>query len=262
MLVHGGTLAYGGHLDHEGCTPILMDEVERYAQQAANANGTGDVDLDGSRAPLWLVLSWSVHRDCTLERLREVDAALSLHGRMRCLDRDGKVIDMATARQGLAENALPSKVCAQDAASSLQAMRQHLDAQTQARVLLGGKRTGYSGDAPGLLEEAILALKNPSGPRPLFLIGGLGGITAHMVAEMDPGACGELVTPGVSLDPKARRAMDEFLSRLDRLKDGSRWSALNNGLKDDENRLLATSNRPAEIAALICRGLAEVQPAA
>ena len=83
-----------------------------------------------------------------------------------------------------------------------------------------------------------------------------------MVAEMDPGACGELATPGLKLDSKARRAMDEFLSRLDQQKATSHWLALNNGLDKDENRLLATSNRPAEIAALICRGLAKVQPAA
>lgn len=258
VLVHGGTLAYGGNLDQTGCTPILMDEVERYAQQTPDS--AANVDLDGARAPLWLVLSWTTHRSCTLEKLREVDAALSLHGRLRCLDRDGQIIDMAKDRQGMAENALPTETCLPDAAASLRAMRQHLDRETQARVLLGGKRTGYSGDAPGLLEEAILARKSPSGPRPLYLIGGLGGITAHMAAEIDPGACGDLATPGVLLDARARQAMDEFLALLGPL--GSRWSALNNGLSDDDNRRLATSNRPAEIAALICRGLAQVQPAA
>lgn len=262
VLVHGGTLAYGGHLKHGGCTPILMDEVERYAHQQQDSTPAGTPpDLTGERAPLWMVLAWNVHREHTLAELRAADAALSLHGRLRCLDMQGEVIDMAAGRSGLTEDAVPKSVSKEEGVRSLTAMRRHLDTETQARVVMGGKREGFEGKAPGLLEEAILALdqKRPSDRRPLYLIGGMGGITAHMVAEMDPGhpACAELADPGVVLDTKARRAMKQFLSRLGPV--GSRWATLGNGLSDDENRQLATSNRPAEIAALICRGLQQVK---
>jgi hypothetical protein len=258
VLVHGGTLAYGGNLEKGGCTPILMDEVERYAQQVPES--AAEVDLDGTHAPLWLVLSWSVHRHCTLEQLRQVDASLSLHGRLRCLDKDGEVIDMAAERQGLGEHQHPAAVCDTAAKAGLTAMRGHLDRSTQARVLLGGRREGYTGHGPGLLEEATLALK---ANRPVYLIGGLGGITAHMVAEMDPDACAHLASPKVTLDTSARRSMNEFLSRLDQDRaERSRWAILDNGLSDEDNRRLATSNRPAEIAALICRGMAQRQSAA
>lgn len=258
MLVHGGTLAYGGHLEKDGCTPILMDEVERYAHLADRT--AAQVDRYDEQAALWLVASWQAHREQSLKRLREVDAALSLHGRLRCLSKDGEVIDMAADRQGLAEDQAPAAVGDAAAKAGLQALRHYLDRHTQARVLLGGKREGYTGHGPGLLEEATLALK---AHRPVYLIGGLGGITAHMVAEMDPDACAHLANPTVTLDTNARWAMDAFLARLDQDKaTPSRWAALNNGLSDEDNRRLASSSRPAEIAALICRGMTQLQPAA
>lgn len=247
VLVQGGTLAYGGHLETDGCTPILMDEVERYAHQTDAT--TAEVDQYDAQAALWLVASWAAHRGQSLQRLREVDAALSLHGRLRCLDLQGAVIDLAADRLGLGEAQRPPAVSDAAAKAGLTAMRQYLDNSTQARVLLGGKRRGYSGDAPGLLEEALLTL---NGKRPVYLVGGLGGITAHMVAELDP-ACADQADPGVTLDDKSRQAMKTFLDMLGPV--GARWAALRNGLTDKENRQLATSHRPAEIAALICRGL-------
>ena len=44
--------------------------------------------------------------------------------------------------------------------------------------MLGGKHTGYLGKYPGLLEEAYYTLKEE---KPLFLIGGFGGISKLII---------------------------------------------------------------------------------
>ena len=53
---------------------------------------------------------------------------------------------------------------------SLTEMRSQMNDQTAARVLLGGQVSGFKGKYPGLLEEALFALR---AKKPLYLVGGL-----------------------------------------------------------------------------------------
>ena len=53
-------------------------------------------------------------------------------------------------------------------------MRRTMLAQTNARILLGGRVENYKGVMPGIAEEALLSLQVG---QPLFLLGGFGGCT-------------------------------------------------------------------------------------
>ena len=61
---------------------------------------------------------------------------------------------------------------------NLSLMRKMMAKNTDARIMLGGKHTGYLGKYPGLLEEAYYTLKEG---KPLFLIGGFGGISKLII---------------------------------------------------------------------------------
>jgi hypothetical protein len=57
-------------------------------------------------------------------------------------------------------------------ARSLTFMRERLTRETHARVVLGGKPAGFMGLLPGVIEEALMAIR---AKRPLYVVGGFGG---------------------------------------------------------------------------------------
>ena len=61
----------------------------------------------------------------------------------------------------------------------LSAMRRQMTAATKVQVVLGGKRHGFAGFLPGIVEEAILTIKSR---RPIYVLGGFGG-AASVVAQ-------------------------------------------------------------------------------
>lgn len=64
-------------------------------------------------------------------------------------------------------------------AMSLTSMRKQLISKSDVRVCAGGRRNGYKGSMPGVLEEVLLALK---ASKPLYLLGGFGGVVQDIVA--------------------------------------------------------------------------------
>jgi hypothetical protein len=135
---------------------------------------------------------------------------------------------------------------------------------TQARLLLGGKRRGFRGVMPGVIEEAILSIE---AGQPIFLIGGFGGATTDIARVLSVDEAGWL--PADPQSPPADPRMIAGLEKLVRAADANGRKSLHNGLTVQENKRLAMTNRPGEVASLIARGLAglraplsTVQPAA
>jgi hypothetical protein len=96
-----------------------------------------------------------------------------LLGRIVCLDPDGREVDKSCDR---GED--PRPVDDADLRKrALTGMRRYMGAKTNGRVLLGGKRHGFQGEIPGLMEEALISLDNA---QPLYLAGGFGGVTADI----------------------------------------------------------------------------------
>jgi len=165
-------------------------------------------------------------------------------------------------------------------ARGLSHLRHELTRICGARIAIGGKRRGYSGRYPGILEEAVFGLQ---AGHPLYLVGLLGGAAEavgraildrrDMPEEFSEGPKRPIREGARSLQQIYRdeAAGDEIADPVDDrafdLPSAWRWlqdfgaerlSALN-GLSPEENRRLLTTRIEEEALALILGGLRRVR---
>jgi hypothetical protein len=243
VLLGGGTLAFGGHLRHDGYGEFLVHELGQYASAGILGGPQGTQDL-----ALLLCLSQQDHRAHSLDELDRVDADLGLFGELNCLDLQGRRLADRTA--GRSADAEPYPTDKSILAQGLTAMRRYMTDHTSARMLIGGRRHAFSGTMPGVVEEALMAL---NAQQPLFIAAGYGGAAFDLACAIDPGCAGGC--PRHASDPQLDAGAPAALLVVSALVAQGGWSRLNNGLDDDENRHLAATHRPAEIAALVSLGL-------
>jgi hypothetical protein len=235
VLVLGGGLQYCGHLDPDGYTAFLIGELKRYSRQDD---------------PLSVILAWASHRRLTLREIQQAQVELGLFGSVRCLDLAGVDVDPATGREDA-----PPGLADDQVASSLSVMRRTAIRETQGRLFIGGRRSGYQGVIPGVLEEALLAL---DARQPIFLAGGFGGVTHDIVAKVAPSAATWL-PPEVG--PGGDNGWQTGLQNIATAIGERGWEGLANGLDAAENAQLAATHRPSEIAALVSLGLGRLAQA-
>ena len=230
VLVSGGQLAYGGHLEPDGYTTFLVHELERYSRRDR---------------PLRIFLAWSEHRKLALSALESERRRLGLHGEIICLDTAGNPVDPAAGRN----EASPARDDPEAVSQSLTALRRYMVENTHARVLIGGRREGFQGSMPGLLEEALLALEQGGA---VYFAGGFGGVTLDIVSSL--GIDVEEWLPLIDT-PAPDERLARGMERLITTAATTGKSSLQNGLSTEENRYLAACHRPSEIATLVCLGL-------
>lgn len=225
----GGDLFYGGHLQPNGLTRVLLKELERYGRDDR---------------PLKVCLSWTVHRIMTADQLRQQQQIAGAYGEIRCLGPDGQHMKAPSEDPPIAV------FTAEESASALTNLRTYMTANTDARIVIGGKRAGFLGAMPGILEEILFSLENR---KPLYLAGGFGGATLDAIRVLRPADAEWIpnLPSVVEPDPRLMRALD----RLREVAESTNFEGYDNGLTQDENHLLAASYRPSEIAALIGRGM-------
>ena len=231
VLVSGGHLTYGGHLQPDGYTAFLIHELHRYSRRDR---------------PLHICLAWPEHRKLAVSDIKEQQKALGLYGQIDFLDQTGKVTDPYENRTAEPSPETNEETCK----ASLTAMRFYMADNTNARVFIGGKSQGFQGDLPGVVEEALIALKHK---QPIYLAGGFGGVTTGIIQalDVDDGSWLPEMSDGDPQDERTLKGLN-MLTDFPKRKD---WTGLDNGLSDEENRRLAASHRPSEIAALISLGL-------
>lgn len=215
----GHSLVYGGHLQPDGYTAFLESEIDRYGR---------------TDRPIHLIIGWSEHRRLSLTELRHHKENLGLNARITYLDPAGAPVPYNAGR---GEDPEP----AEDVPGTLTALRRHLVTETDARVFIGGKEHGYQGEMPGIVQEAALAIDVG---QPSYFVGGFGGATATIAA---------LVAGLEKRWPPAEPDTD--LRPVQGASERSGWTLTDNGLTEEENRMLATTHRPSEVASLIAIGL-------
>jgi hypothetical protein len=231
ILVLGGGLAYGGHLEAEGYTAFLLSELKRYGRRDR---------------PLAVLLAWPEHRRVSLSHLRRWEGELGLFGSLTCLDVAGAPTNPALGRT---DDSVPVTDPAM-VSQALTAMRIASSRNTQGRILLGGRRSGFQGSMPGLVEEALIAIE---AGQPLYLAGGFGGVSLDLVRCTCPDAAAW--APEYAGAPAADPRCASALAHVERLVGDRGWSVLGNGLDEEENGRLAATHRPNEIATLVSVGL-------
>jgi hypothetical protein len=234
VLVAGGTLAYGGHLDPDGYTTFLLEEIQRYGARKDR--------------PLTVFLAWSEHRRMALSKLREYRRLYGLYVSLHCLDPKGDAIEPGTGR---GEDPVPEGD-PQVVRAALTAMRHRMREETQGRVVLGGRRAVFLGEIPGVMEEVVVGLEGET-PQPLYLSGGFGGITVDILRALriDEVSWLPVLPNPAPEDPQ----LAEGRRRLEAIANGPDWRGLVNGLTPDETHRLAATHRPGEIADLVVLGL-------
>lgn len=227
VLVAGGRLVYGGHLEPGGYTAFLQSELEKYGRRDQ---------------PLLVCLAWQEHRERSIDELVGAEEALGMLGAIEYLSRDGEPVDKRENR-----DEAPKPVDdPQLRSAALTGLRRHLTEVCDARVLIGGRREGFQGAMPGVIEEALLAV---NARQPVFLAGGFGGATYDAASALG------LYVEGW---PKPADGPDWFSSLRIAYED-SDWSPELNGLSREENLRLAATHRPSDVAALVSLGLGRLE---
>lgn len=114
---------------------------------------------------------------------------------------------------------------------SLTKMRVEMEKNAHARILIGGKMNDYAGSMPGVIEEFKIALDSG---HPIFVVGGLGG-AARYIADVISNKC--------------------EVKDCDYWMFGLGYECLGNGLSEEENNKLFTTQNIIEIVSLILKGL-------
>ena len=237
MLLSGGQIVYGGHLDSSGYTSFLQAEIEKYARRDQ---------------PLVVCLAWPEHRRLPLLDLVAAEQSIALFGRIVYLDPAGEPIARDFDRGELADPVDNSEQVKQ----SLSGLREYMTAHTDARMLLGGRRSGFQGRYPGILEEALFAV---AAGQPLFLASGFGGVTMNIARVLGLDPDGRFAHLGATddADERLREGLELIVAKAREVG----WQAQANGLTDEENLRLAASYRPSEVASYVALGLGRFRSA-
>jgi hypothetical protein len=148
---------------------------------------------------------------------------------------------------------------------SLTKMRQEMQSDTNARIFTGGSMSNFKGKYPGLLEEAIIALKNDI---PVYFMGIFGGVTSRMIECLKGKKPQELT---IEWQSSQNENYEEFVNHYNSKKSNDKIDyqlstgffnnytlerlSKNNGLTIKENERLFSTIHTSEIIFLIMKGL-------
>lgn len=242
LLVSGAHLVYGGDLRPGGFTELFKDLAYQY----------GIYEKDKTLKNYFTnYLAWPIYIGMTPASQAEYKAC-----RVNC--QKAEIPD--TIPVALRDLMVPPTTVENLYywAESLRAMRQEMESHIDARIILGGRITGFKGYMPGLYEEATYAAK---ANHPLFLLGGFGGASARLIQLIK----GETSSEKLFAECCSNHSYQDFVSYLDKEKEEMNFKALDvfsnnmdvlkNGLsKEDNERLFVTTN-VTEIIALVLKGL-------
>ncbi len=217
IMLAGGTVVYGGHLNPGGYTEILIEEAQRFSS---------------GRSALEITLAESEYRKLTADELMAADRSLGDVGRLTLVSESRKTVPISRALDGS---------WAQDAGNALTAMREYVASETTARLIVGGRLAGYVGAEPGVIEEARLTIQSG---RLLLVAGGYGGAAAAVAQRLYPQSFDGWAPgayPAHAQDAQVEVALDALQAAYASADFGPR-------LDEELSRLLTISHRPADIA--------------
>lgn len=242
LLVSGAHLVYGGDLRPGGFTELFKDLAYQY----------GIYEKDKTLKNYFTnYLAWPIYIGMTPATQAEYKSC-----RVHCQ----KAAIPDTIPSDLHGQMVPPNTVEKLYywAESLKAMRQEMESNIDARIILGGRVAGFKGYMPGLYEEAINAANSK---HPIYLLGGFGGAAYRLIKLIK----GETTSEEMFGECCSYSSYQEFVSFLDKEKEQMNFNALDvfsnnmdvlkNGLtKEDNERLFVTTN-VTEIIALVLKGL-------
>lgn len=266
LLVAGVRLAYGGHLGPDSYTLRLADLLrDPIVEQLRGTPSTEQTSPELVTYLPWPMLA-SVRDEARLGPLVDMLRC----GRPTDIDES---LDPAFAATPDVEVPRDTPVRRFAWSRGLTAMRERQTSEMSARVVVGGKlgrpENPYLGRMPGVLEEALLGIRDQ---RPVYLVGAFGGCARLVLDALDGVSRTELTAAYHQILPHSEELKklyedrsvkwDEFETIAAELRECGIFG-LKNGLTVEENRELATSRSAERIVELVLHGLQQCnQPAA
>lgn len=242
LLISGAHLVYGGDLRPGGFTELFKDLAYQY----------GIFEKDKSLKNYFTnYLAWPIYIGMTPASQAEYKS---------CLINCQKAEIPDTIPVDLRDIMVPPTTVENLYywAESLKSMRHEMESHIDARIILGGRVTGFKGYMPGLYEEATNAAK---ANHPIFLLGGFGGASARLIQLVK----GETSSEKLFAECCSNHSYQDFVSYLDKEKGvmnfkvldvfSNNMSVLKNGLSKEENEQLFVTTNVTEIIALVLKGL-------
>ena len=145
---------------------------------------------------------------------------------------------------------------------SLSKMRYEMIKNCDARICAGGRKVGYKGKMPGVLEEILIASELGC---PLYLLGGFGGVVRDVCELLQDNKCSDSLTE--QWQSSCNKGYRELLQRYKEqgeevdyleLQNKLRCINFNNGLTQEENEILFNTVYVDEAIQLILKGLQSI----
>lgn len=248
-LSYGAELIYGGDLRPNGFTEFLFQEGHALQSRLKSLN----VHLTNH-------IAWPIYLADPVEA-RDWKAK---HRKVATMIEHAVPADVIDLIPSAAEFLAPSDQASSFVWSrSLTEMRKAMISGCDFRICAGGRLAGYKGWMPGVLEEIVLAVEMG---KPIFLIGGFGGVTRSVCRLLGEKAVPEELSfdwqvgnnPGLAemVSFAASRGVDYkqmYHQGLQLVMNAD----LRNGLSADENTRLFETPFADEVIHLILKGIGQ-----
>lgn len=257
MLLSGGRITYAGAIGTHipDLTSAILKVIRKYIEEIKLERHRLERDNDSTpQTPIHsgymfelTVPCTSVHSKKTRKTLIDTAKSFTSTGTIRFFDENG---DIHPIREAKLWKNQPHERTSKALSNIRKALPRHCD----ARLVVGGKtipfstdpHNGYLGDYPGIIEEALHAVRNR---QPLFIAGGFGGaaaLLAHLLGISNDIPIAKESITAIEMNRNYKEAIAEIRELFDRQLIG---------LGDDDFRRLTTTQRASELAGLTIKGL-------
>lgn len=247
LLTRCATLVYGGDLREDGFTEFIFNEALALQTRLQ----TEDIHLRN-------YIAWPIYKNDSID-VKSWKATYKYIAEMIELPPVADVRDLIPSEDVFLppinlENSFVWSRC-------LTEMRKQMIEFCDIRICAGGRHSGYKGKMPGVLEEILIALERK---RPIFLLGGFGGVTASVCQIIKDGVIPQELNLDWQIQNNSgyKELLDfckmrdhqystDYNSITERLKNAE----LYNGLSKDDNIKLCNTQFIEEALHLIFKGL-------
>jgi hypothetical protein len=262
LFGQGASLVFG----HDWRDNGVMEAVYGFARQVQSPIPLSRAQADAENEPLLRnLVPWPDKPYLSGPELEQLSSTLRVE--LAGLPRELEPFE-AEARRADPNNTMFRYIRAR----GLTFLRRRLNDTSHVRFCIGGRRSGYAGRYPGVIEEAFLAVTHN---KPLYLAGVLGGATNQVLdafegREMADDFCHTSPLEALYAAPPAKET--DLATRTDRVIDriavwkafretGRERLARNNGLTVEENNELFHTSVIERAIELVLIGLSRLQHA-
>lgn len=258
LLGQGASIVFGHDWREDG----VMEAVHAFAQQVQAPTLSEPGTKHGNEPLLINVLPWPDAPHLATEELVGLSSTLRI-------ETSDLPEDVSFQREKAIRLGRTSDLYKYVRARGLTHLRHRITGSTVARLCIGGRRSGSEGRYPGIVEEALLAVRDH---KPLYLSGLLGGAALQLIEIIETGRVPDafctptaiaslyvdpaLAGPTTSVEDTKISASDVALTFM---KLGLPNFAKANGLTVEENLEMFHAPAADDVIRLLLRGLARLK---